>query len=109
MVDESRLSAAAAMTARVSARLPQAPLVVALSGGADSAVLGWIVAQSTDQARAVSVDHGLPGSATLMSAAAKIAGLLGPGPRDRPRSTFAIFGDSVTRSPVCRPGACDPG
>ena len=70
-------SAADALAARVRARLPEAPVIVALSGGADSAVLAWAVSCSADQARAVSVDHGLVGSAGLMEAAASIAAVLG--------------------------------
>ncbi len=62
---------------RVQDRLPDAPMIVALSGGADSAVLAWAVSNSTDRARAVSVDHGLPGSGGLMEAATSIAAVLG--------------------------------
>ncbi len=70
-------AAAAALLARVRQRLPEAPVIVALSGGADSAALGWAVSQSTKLARAVSVDHGLPGSDELMDAAAAIAAMIG--------------------------------
>ena len=70
-------SAADDLTAKVRARLPDVPVIVALSGGADSAVLAWAVSCCTDQVRAVSVDHGLPGSAGLMEAAASIATMLG--------------------------------
>jgi tRNA(Ile)-lysidine synthase len=77
VADPSRLNpVAAALTARVAARLPNSPLVVALSGGADSAVLAWAVTQCSDQVRAVSVDHGMPASAALMSAAAEISAKL---------------------------------
>ncbi len=67
----------AALLARVRERLPEAPVLVALSGGADSAVLAWAVSQSTKQARAVSVDHRLPGSNELMDAATAIAATIG--------------------------------
>lgn len=67
----------AALLARVRERLPQAPVIVALSGGADSAVLAWAVSQSTKRVRAVSVDHGLPGSDELMDAATAIAAMIG--------------------------------
>ena len=67
----------AALLARVRERLPEAPVIVALSGGADSAVLAWAVSQSTERARAVSVDHGLPGSDELMKAATAIAAMIG--------------------------------
>ncbi len=78
MADPSRLSpAAAALRAQVAARLPEGPLVVALSGGADSAVLAWAASQCSDQVRAVSVDHGMAASGLLMSAAADISQMLG--------------------------------
>ncbi len=67
----------AALLARVRERLPEAPVLVALSGGADSAVLAWAVSQTTEQARAVSVHHGLPGSDELMDAATAIAAMIG--------------------------------
>lgn len=57
--------------------LPDGPIVVALSGGADSAVLAWAVAAAGRPVRAVSVDHGLPGSGGLMAAAAQVAATLG--------------------------------
>lgn len=56
--------------------LPDGPILVALSGGADSAVLAWAVAAARP-VRAVSVDHGLPGSGPLMAAAAQVAAALG--------------------------------
>jgi len=78
VADPSRLNPAAAeLAAQVAARLPDAPLVVALSGGADSAVLAWAVTQCSDRVRAVSVDHGMAGSVALMSAASEISQLLG--------------------------------
>jgi tRNA(Ile)-lysidine synthase len=64
------------LTARVAARLPQAPLVVALSGGADSAVLAWAVSQCSNRVRTVSVDHGMEASDSLMRAAADISQML---------------------------------
>jgi len=78
VADPSRLSpAVAALRAQVAARLPEGPLVVALSGGADSAVLAWAASQCSDQVRAVSVDHGMAASGLLMSAAADISQMLG--------------------------------
>lgn len=61
---------------RVAARIPPGPATVALSGGADSATLAWAVAErgATD---ALTVDHGLPGSAALVVAARQIAAHLG--------------------------------
>ncbi|HUG74227.1 MAG TPA: tRNA lysidine(34) synthetase TilS [Acidimicrobiia bacterium] len=61
----------------VDAAVPEGLVVVALSGGADSASLAWAVATLGTPARAVSVDHGLPGSAWLMTAASAIAARLG--------------------------------
>lgn len=68
---------AESLAAAVAASLPDAPIVVALSGGADSAALAWAVVASGRPARAVSVDHGLAGSAALMEAARSIARTLG--------------------------------
>jgi tRNA(Ile)-lysidine synthase len=62
---------------RVVPLLPDGPIVVALSGGADSAVLAWVVVAAGRRGRAVTVDHGLAASSTLVSAAAAIAAELG--------------------------------
>ena len=59
------------------ARLPEGPCVVALSGGPDSAVCAWIASKAGVPVRAIHVDHGLPGSPALRSAAARIAATLG--------------------------------
>jgi tRNA(Ile)-lysidine synthase len=59
------------------ARLPGGPCVVALSGGPDSAVCAWTALKTGVPVRAIHVDHGLPGSPALRSAAAKIASTLG--------------------------------
>jgi len=77
--------AAAALVDTVAARLPEAPIVVALSGGADSAALAWAVSQR-HAVRAVSVYHGLESSAALMEAAAAIADRLGIPHRTVPAS-----------------------
>lgn len=68
---------AAGLAATVAARLPDDPILVALSGGADSASLAWAVVECGANARAVSIDHGLPASADLIGAAVKIASQLG--------------------------------
>jgi tRNA(Ile)-lysidine synthase len=61
----------------VAQHLPRGtPVVISLSGGADSATLAW-AASGHHQTRAVSVDHRLPGSAQLMAAAGAIAERLG--------------------------------
>ncbi len=77
MADPSGLSPVAQrLAAAVAESLPDAPVLVALSGGPDSAALAWAVAASGRTARAVSIDHGLPGSQLLMDAAATIAARL---------------------------------
>ncbi len=78
-----------ALRRRVAGRVPPGPAIVALSGGADSAALAWAVA-ARDDTTALSVDHGLPGSAALVAAAAQIAVQLGLAHRVvavRPRSS----------------------
>lgn len=67
-----------ALTELVEARLhlPQGPLLVALSGGADSGSLAWLAARQRS-VRSVHVHHGLPSSNQLESAAKAIADLLG--------------------------------
>ena len=58
---------------RITAGLPDAQLVVALSGGADSAVLAACLATLDRPVRAVTIDHGLAASASLVAAAREIA------------------------------------
>lgn len=67
------------LAARASSRLdlPDGDLVVALSGGADSATLAWLVKEAGRIVRAVHVDHGLPGSPLMRKAAQAIAGRVG--------------------------------
>ncbi len=48
-------------------------LVVALSGGADSAVLAWVLQECGRNPRAVHVHHGWPGSDRMQSAASAVA------------------------------------
>lgn len=60
----------------VSPRIPPGPVTVALSGGADSAVLAWCLSHRGDVA-ALTVDHGLPDSPRLAAAAGTIAAQLG--------------------------------
>ena len=71
--------AAARIRTQSESAVPSGPVVVALSGGADSAVAAW-VACSADPRRAVSsvfVDHGWPASEAMRAAAAAIAERLG--------------------------------
>lgn len=57
-------------------QVPPGPSIVALSGGADSVFLAWAVAERPP-VRAVTVDHRLPASASLVEAAVKAAAHLG--------------------------------
>lgn len=57
---------------QVSSELPETPIVVALGGGADSAVAAWACAPHP-AVRGVFVDHELDGSATLRATAVKLA------------------------------------
>ncbi|HIE21729.1 MAG TPA: hypothetical protein EYP73_03915, partial [Acidimicrobiia bacterium] len=49
--------------------LPASPLVVALSGGADSAALAFLCREAGRDLRALHVDHGLPYSPLMAEAA----------------------------------------
>jgi len=51
--------------------------VVALSGGPDSAALGWLARRFGAEVRYVHVNHGLPGSGQMESAARSVAATLG--------------------------------
>jgi tRNA(Ile)-lysidine synthase len=52
-------------------------MMVALSGGADSAAAAFVASARPDRTRAIHVDHGASGSARLRRAATSIAGALG--------------------------------
>lgn len=56
---------------------PHLPVMVALSGGADSAVLAWAIRQTGRLTRALHVHHGWPGSDQMESAALGVASRLG--------------------------------
>ena len=58
-------------------RLPAGNLVVALSGGADSAALAYLIRHLDRDVRAVHVNHGLPASDRLEEAARAVAGGVG--------------------------------
>lgn len=66
-----------AVLAQVAPHLPAGPIVIALSGGADSAVLAWAAAASGCDVRAVTADHALEVSGPLVAAAGAIAARLG--------------------------------
>ncbi len=56
--------------------LPDPPIVVALSGGADSAALAFLCRQARHQVRALYVDHGFTYSSMMEEAARRIAAQL---------------------------------
>ena len=58
-------------------RLPTGNLVVALSGGADSATLAYLIHHLGRGVRAIHINHGLPGSVRLEEAARAVAERLG--------------------------------
>jgi tRNA(Ile)-lysidine synthase len=76
MVETRRLSE---LSSRLTGLLdtPVGDLVVALSGGADSAALAYLVADSGAKLRAIHVDHGLVDSERLAAAARDVAARLG--------------------------------
>jgi tRNA(Ile)-lysidine synthase len=57
--------------------VPTGPLVIALSGGADSAVCAWAALDAGAELRAVFVDHGFAESAQMAEAARSVASHLG--------------------------------
>lgn len=57
--------------------LPDGPLVVALSGGADSAALAWLCVDSGVETTGLHIDHQLPASPILAEAADAIAARIG--------------------------------
>ena len=69
-VNTDRISAA------VLEHLPDGPIVVALGGGADSAVVAWAVSQHAET-RGIFVRHGLVGSALLEKAALDLGNAVG--------------------------------
>ncbi len=58
---------------------PPGPLVVALSGGADSAAAAWLLTRKGREARAVHINHSLPYSFRMAEAARGISTELGIG------------------------------
>jgi tRNA(Ile)-lysidine synthase len=61
----------------VARRLPPGPVLVALGGGADSALCAWAVVRARRPVRAATVDHGLPASPVLIATAQALAAHLG--------------------------------
>lgn len=76
MVGSRRLTQLIGLVHR-SAKFPSAPLLVALSGGADSAVAGWAACQHTESVRGIYLHHGQTGSDRLQQAAERVAQKLG--------------------------------
>ena len=76
MVDTRRLTT---LSTRIEAelRLPEGDFVVALSGGADSAALAFLLSRAGPRARALHVNHGLESSDRLEEAARQVASFLG--------------------------------
>jgi tRNA(Ile)-lysidine synthase len=100
MAVPGRLERVDAAVREACAALPDQPLVVALSGGPDSAVLAWgcAVARPSGTVRAVHVDHGWAAAPVLVAAAHSVAARVGlplqvitvdpgsgPSPEDRAR------------------------
>lgn len=65
----------AAIAERVE--FPPGPLVIALSGGADSAAAAWLLTREGRMARALHVNHSLPHSSRMAEAARGISARLG--------------------------------
>ena len=76
MALSGELSPTAVAARAAVAELDDGPLVVALSGGADSAVAAWACADSrpSGSVRAIHINHGWPASTELQAAAEAIAG-----------------------------------
>lgn len=74
MAGQGRLTRLASQAADL---VPPGPVVVALSGGADSAVLAWALVTAGRPVRAVHVNHGLSDSGAMEVAAKAVAAMLG--------------------------------
>lgn len=108
MVETRRLKALRE-SAGARLALPDRFLIVALSGGADSAALAYLCARQVPNVRALHVNHGLRHSAVLESAARSIAQDLelsltietvdvpdGPSPEGQARrARYEAFGDGL--------------
>jgi len=76
MAESRRLSSLASEVERII-DLPPGPLVVAVSGGADSGALLWMCHRLGRKVRGVHIHHGLAASDIMAAAATAIAGRLG--------------------------------
>jgi tRNA(Ile)-lysidine synthase len=77
MAGTSGLSGPGRVVLEAAACLPDAPLLVALGGGADSTVCAWAAVELGRRVRTATVDHGLPASPSLIEAARRLAARLG--------------------------------
>lgn len=77
MARSRRLTVLAGRLRDALSEVPEAPLAVALSGGADSAAAAWAAVDAGRQVRAIHVHHGLAASDFLADAARGVAGSLG--------------------------------
>lgn len=77
MVTPTRRLALLAAELSDRAEFPRGPLVIALSGGADSAAAAWLANRVSRVCRAVHVNHRLPDSSRLAHAARTISRRLG--------------------------------
>lgn len=91
MAEPRRLSRLAEPGLRALASAPPGPLVVAISGGADSAAAAWLATRSGRRARAVHVHHGLPHSDVMADAAGGVA--------ERLRIGLEVVGVTVPAGP----------
>lgn len=91
MVETRRLTTLAEGPRSIIARAAPGPIVVALSGGADSAAAAWLAAESGRAIGAIHVHHGSPASDTLQDAARQIA--------DRLDLTLTIAAEQVPAGP----------
>ena len=78
MAEARRLTELAREVGRL-ATFPAGDMVVALSGGADSAALAWMAVRSGARVRAVHVHHGLAASDLMQRAAEDVATAVGVG------------------------------
>lgn len=77
MVESRRLNDLRTRLYEGAVEYPLGSAVIALSGGADSAIAGWLTVEQEIPVRAVHVDHGLPASPAMRRAAEAVAGALG--------------------------------
>ena len=77
MAGPDRLTELAGVLGARMMDLPRGPVAVALSGGADSAALLWLVSQRNADVVAIHVFHGLAASSLMATAAGQVAASVG--------------------------------